>query len=83
MTDNADQRPPDDHWWLSPGGEYCPFCSGSWHAEALAYCMACDRPVCHICVAETVESDDLLCPECAAEQGSDPDGSEAGKAEGR
>lgn len=81
MTDNADQIPPDSHWWLSPGGEDCPFCTGSWHAEALAYCIACDRPVCHVCMEAAVDSEDLLCPECAAETGSGPEGTEADERE--
>ncbi|WP_148863522.1 hypothetical protein [Marinobacter fonticola] len=70
MTSESGERPQDERWWLSPGGEYCPFCEGSWHAEALAYCIACDRPVCHTCVIDEVQSSDLLCPECAAESRS-------------
>lgn len=74
MTDNADQRPQDDYWWLSPGGEYCPFCEGAMHAEALAYCIGCDRPVCHVCVVDSIDSNDLLCPECATQSNENEDG---------
>lgn len=67
MTSDSEQRPQDAHWWLSSGVEYCPYCEASWHAEALVYCIACDRPICHVCVGGATNSTEVLCVECEAE----------------
>lgn len=51
-------------WWLSPGFEWCFVCEASVHAEALGYCIACDRPLCPLCMMFTGEGGAIQCPDC-------------------
>ncbi|PLW84212.1 hypothetical protein CWI75_02380 [Kineobactrum sediminis] len=55
-------------WWLSPGSESCCACEAPVHAEALAYCTACDRSVCMLCYDDKAGHGIILCPDCRREQ---------------
>lgn len=52
-------------WWLEPGLEECMICEARVHGEALAYCVACDRAMCSVCLVHGPGTRELLCAECA------------------
>lgn len=68
-NDDPETRPGSDRqWWLTEGPESCFLCEGSVHPELLMYCIACDRGLCLLCLDEDVQANEVLCPECKAEQ---------------
>lgn len=60
-------------WWQSPGAEFCYFCETPAHAEGLAYCIACDRPICMLCLDDSRGHRFILCPDCRRHR---PEGAE-------
>lgn len=50
--------------WIERADEPCPFCLQVYALEAGARCVACDRPVCPLCVVRVRAARALLCPDC-------------------
>lgn len=42
-------------WWLAGGSEVCDFCLQRYAWEVEVRCVACDRPVCPVCVVTVRE----------------------------
>jgi len=56
-------------WWLESGNEICPACSHTYVYETEYRCVACDGPLCPICVEYTTALE-IYCPttDCAHAQ---------------
>jgi hypothetical protein len=56
-------------WWLESGTEICPACSHTYVYETEYRCVACDGPLCPICVEYTTALE-IYCPttDCAHAQ---------------
>jgi len=56
-------------WWLESGSEICPACSHTYVYETEYRCVACDGPLCPICVEYTTALE-IYCPttDCAHAQ---------------
>lgn len=70
MRNHNDHDPPpgsDRQWWLTEGPESCFVCEARVHPEMLAYCVACDRGMCSICLYDSAKDGQALCAECSAE----------------
>lgn len=65
-------------WWLRGGTEYCEFCCQFYVYEHGYFCVACDGPVCALCVVEIRGV--ILCRDCAEAEAEA--GAEAGTGEG-
>ncbi|MDX1622861.1 MAG: hypothetical protein R3199_02650 [Gemmatimonadota bacterium] len=50
--------------WVERADEPCPFCLQRYVLELEVRCVACDQPVCPVCVVRIRENRELLCPEC-------------------
>lgn len=53
-----------DAWWLEGGGEQCEFCLRRYVYEVEVRCVACDAPVCPLCVVRVRETLETYCPSC-------------------
>lgn len=54
-------------WWLGGGGEQCPDCDGTYAYEMEYRCVACDAPICPLCVVRVRRT--VLCSGCSARGG--------------
>jgi hypothetical protein len=54
-------------WWLEEGTEICPACSHAYVIQTEYRCVACDGPLCGVCVVNTFESE-ILCSDCVTEE---------------
>jgi len=50
-------------WWLEAGSEICPACSHTYVIQTEYRCIACDGPICEMCVERTIAAD-VFCPGC-------------------
>ena|SRR5204863_5751132 len=50
-------------WWLDEGTEVCPACSHAYVIQTEYRCVACDGPMCGLCV-ETIIETEILCCSC-------------------
>ncbi|MEK6335011.1 MAG: hypothetical protein AABM67_08690 [Acidobacteriota bacterium] len=50
-------------WWLEAGTENCPACSHTYVIQTEYRCVACDGPVCHMCVEHTIVAE-VFCRGC-------------------
>jgi hypothetical protein len=50
-------------WWLEAGAEICPTCIQAYVYQTEYRCVACDGPVCAVCVVHTIEAE-VFCPDC-------------------
>jgi hypothetical protein len=59
MANRKRNRP----WWLEDDGGFCPACSQAYAYQTEYRCLACDGPVCGICVETTIEAE-FICVDC-------------------
>lgn len=57
--------------WIERSDEPCPSCLHRYALEMEVRCVACDRPLCPVCVVRVRESREWFCPECRSDAGSD------------
>jgi hypothetical protein len=50
-------------WWLEAGTEICPACSHAYVIQTEYRCVACDGPLCEMCVERTIAVE-VFCPGC-------------------
>jgi len=50
-------------WWLEAGTEHCPACSHTYVIQTEYRCIACDGPVCQMCIECTLSAE-VFCPGC-------------------
>lgn len=52
-------------WWLEDDGGICPACSQAYAYQTEYRCVACDGPVCAICVETRIEVE-FICVDCVS-----------------
>jgi hypothetical protein len=52
-------------WWLEDGAENCPACSHTYVIQTEYRCVACDGPLCSLCVTSVFEAESS-CPDCVS-----------------
>jgi hypothetical protein len=52
-------------WWLEDDGGICPACSHAYAYQTEYRCIACDGPVCSVCIETTVEVE-VICSGCVS-----------------
>gem|GEM_PF-957212 len=52
-------------WWLDEGSELCPACSHAYVIQTEYRCVACDGPLCGMCVETTIDVE-VFCPSCVS-----------------
>lgn len=54
-------------WWLEDGTDICPACNQAYAYQTEYRCVACDGPVCAMCVETTIEIE-IFCSGCVSSE---------------
>ncbi len=66
-TTEQQRRP----WWLAGGWHVCEHCLQRYAVEVEYRCVACDGPVCPLCVVVVRAEAEVFCPDCAPAGGTE------------